>query len=145
MTAKWKDFMALLWVPDEGLNMPVGVHPHANPESASKNKLQQYLIVEKKLPNDKKTWVLNSFLDIMHRIFRNSLFPCIGDKDKVHAYLMDMMLICEEARHSQTQPLDVSHIMWCELQFAVFNCKGPHLWALHVSLDLQDLGEALSQ
>ena len=92
MTAKWKDFMALLQVPDEGLNTHVGVRPHANSESASKNKLQQYY-VEKKLPNDKKSWVLNPFLDIMHRIFRNSLFPCIGDKDKVHAYLVDMMLI----------------------------------------------------
>ena len=73
-------------------------------------------------------------LDIMHRIFRNSLFSRIGDKDKVHAYLVDMMLFCEEARHSQMQPLDVSHIMWCELQFAVFNRKvpiyGPYLFLL---------------
>ena len=52
------------------------------------------------LPNGKSTWVLNSFLDIMHRIFRNTLFPRIGDKDKVHAYLVDMMIMCEEARVS---------------------------------------------
>ena len=39
MTAKWKEFMDLLQVRDEGLNTPVGVRPHANPESASKNKL----------------------------------------------------------------------------------------------------------
>ena len=78
--------------------------------------------------------MLNPLLDIMHRIFRNSLFPRIGDKDKVHAYLVDMMLICEEVRLAQTQPLDVSHIMWCELQFAVFNRKvpiyGPYLFLL---------------
>ena len=70
----------------------------------------------------------------MHWIFRNSLFPRIGDKDKVHAYLVDMMLICEEARLSQNQPLDVSHIMWCKLRFAVFNRKvpiyGPYLFLL---------------
>ena len=45
-----------------------------------------------------------------------------------------MMLICQEARSSQTQPLDVSHIMWCELRFAVFNRKvpiyGPYLFLL---------------
>lgn len=45
-----------------------------------------------------------------------------------------MMLLCEEARHAQTQPLDVSHIMWCELQFAVFNRKvpiyGPYMFLL---------------
>ena len=131
MTATWKDFMDLLQVPDEGLNTPVGVRPHANPESANKNKLQPYY-VEKFLPSGKKAWVLNPFLDIMHRIFRKSLFPRIGDKDTIHAYLVDMMLICEEARLSQTQPLDVSHIMWCELQFAVFTRKvpiyGPYLF-----------------
>ena len=65
MTATWKDFMDLLQVRDEGLNKPVGVRPHANPESASKNKLQPYY-VEKTLPSGKKAWVLNSFLDIMH-------------------------------------------------------------------------------
>ena len=40
ITATWKDFMDLLQVPDEGLNTPVGVRPHANPESANKNKLR---------------------------------------------------------------------------------------------------------
>ena len=90
--------------------------------------------VEKLLPSGKKAWVLNPFLNIMHRIFRNSLFSRIGDKDKVHAYLVDMLLLCEGARLSQTQPLDVSHIMWCELRFAVFNRKvpiyGPYLFLL---------------
>ena len=133
LTGTWKEFMELLHIPDEGLNTPVGVRPHANYESANKNKLQQYY-VEKLLPSGKKAWVLNPFLDIMHRIFRNSLFPRIGDKDKVHAYLVDMLLLCEEARISQTQPLDVSHIMWGELRFAVFNRKvpiyGPYLFLL---------------
>ena len=100
--------MTLLGVSDEGLSTPQGVRPHANPESANKNKLQPFL-VEKKLSSGKSLWVLNSFLDIMYRIFRNSLFPCVGDKDKVHAYLVDMLLLCEEAHNSQTLPLDVSH------------------------------------
>lgn len=88
MTAKWNDFMNLLQVPDAGLDMPVGIHPHANPESANKNKLQPFF-VEKTVPSKKKAWVLNSFLDIMHRIFRNTLFPRISDKDKVHAYIVE--------------------------------------------------------
>ena len=133
LTATWKEFMTLLGVPDEGLATPQGVRPHANPESANKNKLMPYY-VEKRLSNGKSSWVLNSFLDIMHRIFRNTLFPRIGDKDKVHAYLVDMMLLCEDARNSQTLPLDVSHIMWHELRFAVYNRKvpiyGPYLFQL---------------
>ena len=122
MSATWKEFMELLQV-----------RPHANSESANKNLLQPFL-VEKVLPNGKSTWVLNSFMDIMDRIFRNTMFPRIGDKDKVHSYLVDMMLLCAKARLSQTQPLDVSHIMWCELRFAVFNrtvpIYGPYLFLL---------------
>ena len=132
-TTTWKEIMDLLKVPNEGLHTPVGVRPHANAVSASKDKLQPFY-VEKKLANEKTMWVLNPFLDIVHQIFCHSLFPRIGDKDKVHAYLVDMMLLCEEARVSQSQPLDVSHIMWCELRFAVFNRKvpiyGPYLFLL---------------
>ena len=53
LTATWKDFMDLLQVPNEGLNTPIGVCPHANPESANKNKLQLYY-VEKLLPSGKR-------------------------------------------------------------------------------------------
>ena len=133
LSATWKEFMELLQVADDGLDTPVGVRPHGNTDSADKDKLTPFM-VEKKLATGKIVSVLNPFLDIMYRIFRNSLFPRIGDKDKVHAYMVDMMLLCEEARSSQTQPLDVSHIMWCELRFAVFNRKvpiyGPYLFLL---------------
>ena len=133
MSAEWKEFMDMLNIRDEGLDVPVGACPHANPESANKNKLQPFL-VEKTLPSGKKSFVLNPFLDIMHKIFRNSLFPCIGDKDKVHSYIMGMMLMCEEVRRHEAEPLDVSHIMWSELQFAMFHWKlpiyGPYLFLL---------------
>ena len=133
MSAKWKEFMEMLHVRDEGLNVPVGVRPHGNPEFANKNKLQPFL-VEKKLTNGTQSWVLNPFLDVMHRIFNITLFSCIGDNDKVHAYLVDMMMLCEEVRRQVPQPLDVSHIMWVELRFAFYNRKvpiyGPYLHLL---------------
>ena len=124
LSATWKEFMTLLHVRDEGPDVPVGAHPHGNPESANKDKLMSFL-VEKKLPNGTQSWVLNPFLDVMHRIFYNTLFPRVDDKDKVHAYLMDMMLLCEEAHQHAAQPLDISHIMWNELRFAVYNRKVP--------------------
>ena len=65
MTATWKEFMDLLQIADEGLHNPVGARPHANPESANKDKLLPFY-VEKTLASGKKTWVLNPFLDIMH-------------------------------------------------------------------------------
>ena len=122
----------MLRVPGEGLHTHVGVLPHANAESDNKDKLLPFY-VEKELASGRSMWVLNPFLDIMHRVFRHSLFPRIGDKDKVHAYLVDMLLICEEARVSQTQPLDVSHIMWCALRFVVFIRKVP-IYGLYLFL-----------
>ena len=116
LSATWKEFMDLLHIPDDGLHTPVGVHPHANSESANKDKLAPYY-VEKALANGKTGLVLNSFLDIMYRIFRNSLFPRIGDKDKVHAYMVDMMLLCEEAHLSQTSHL-MSHTS-CGVSFGL--------------------------
>ena len=50
--------MDLLQVPDDGLDTPVGVRPHANSESANKDKLQPFY-VEKALANGKSAWVLN--------------------------------------------------------------------------------------
>ena len=69
LSATWKEFMELLNVPDEGLDTPVGVRPHANSDSANKNKLMPFLL-PKSLSNKKTVWVLNPFLDIMHRLFR---------------------------------------------------------------------------
>ena len=124
LSATWKEFMTPLNVRDEGPDVPVGACPHGNIESANKDKLMPFL-VKKKLPNGSQSWVLNPFLDVIHQIFRNTLFPPVGDKDKVHAYLVDMMLLCEEARQHAAQPLDISHIMWNELRFAVYNRKVP--------------------
>ena len=39
MSAKSKEFMEILHVRDERLNVHVGVRPHGNPDSANKNKI----------------------------------------------------------------------------------------------------------
>ena len=44
MTAKWKDFVDLLQVPNEGLDTPVGVRPHANPESAARTSFSNTML-----------------------------------------------------------------------------------------------------
>ncbi|KAI5006419.1 hypothetical protein ZWY2020_033662 [Hordeum vulgare] len=69
----------------------------------------------------------------MHRIFRNTLFPRIGNKDEVHGLLAEMLLLCEEARNKATAPLDISDVMFCELWNCIMNRKvpiyGPYLFA----------------
>ncbi|KAI4973248.1 hypothetical protein ZWY2020_028956 [Hordeum vulgare] len=72
-------------------------------------------------------------MDVMHRIFRNTLFPRIGNKDEVHGYLAEMLLLCEEARTKDTTPLNISDVMFCELWNCIMNRKvpiyGPYMFA----------------
>ncbi|KAE8792932.1 exocyst complex component 7 [Hordeum vulgare] len=123
--------MDLLRVRDEGLDHPVGLRPHAKPHATAKEKLLPYLSV-KHTPAGEVSYVMNPFLDVMHRMFRNTLFPRVGNKDQVHSYLVDMLLMCQKGKNRHCEPLDVSHVMWTELYSAVINRKvpiyGPYLF-----------------
>src|SRR3954465_4241363 len=69
----------------------------------------------------------------MHRIFRSSLFPHVGNLDMAHIYLANMMLLCEEYKNT-TMTLDMCSIMWEELYSDVMERKvpiyGPYLQVL---------------
>ena len=83
-----------------------------------------YYIV-KESPSSEVFYVMPPFLDVMHRIFRNILFPRVGNKDQVHSYLVDMLMMCQKGRTRSSGPLDVSRVMWSELHSVVFNHKVP--------------------
>src|SRR3954466_9581965 len=69
----------------------------------------------------------------MHRIFRTSLFPRVGNLDMVPSYLVNMLVLSMECKGT-TQTLDVCDIMWEELYSAVMDRKvpiyGPYLQVL---------------
>ena len=102
------------------------MRPHAPSSSTAtpKDTLQQLYV---------KKGVLPKHLDIMHRIFRNSLFPRIGNFDEVHGHLAEMLLLCEEAKTKESAPLDIAHVMFNELWNCIMNRKvpiyGPYLFA----------------
>ncbi|KAI4975364.1 hypothetical protein ZWY2020_048971 [Hordeum vulgare] len=116
LTGTWVEFMQFLNVDFQGEENVLGMRPHAPASSTStpKDMLQQHYI---------KKGVLHTHLDIMHRIFRNSLFPRIGNKDEVHGHLAKMILLCEEARTKETAPLDISDVMFHELWNCIMNRK----------------------
>mgnify|MGYP006267166559 FL=1 len=64
------------------------------------------------------------FFDIMHRIFRHTLFPRIGNLDMVHGHLVDMLLLCHSEKGTDAV-LDVSHVMWKELVNATYGDHCP--------------------
>src|SRR3954463_1606699 len=77
--------------------------------------------------------MLTPFLDIMHRMLRNSMFPCVGDLDKIHSYMVNMILLCQEYKGTM-MTLDICLIMYSELHSAVMERKvpiyGPYLQLL---------------
>lgn len=113
LSTTWKEFMDLLNIHDEGLENPVGLCQHTKPSDTPKEKLLTYFI-EKVSPSGEISHVLNPFLDVMHRIFRHTLFLRVGNKDQVHSYLVNMLLTCQR-RARASGSLDVSHVMWSEI------------------------------
>ena len=74
----------------------------------------------------KKTYELFPFLDILHRIFRSTLFPRIGNLDMVHSYLVDMLLFFQHEKDNNSwETLDIYHVMWSKLLSAITERKCP--------------------
>ena len=127
MTGTWREFMAFLKVEFQGADTPLGSRPHAvasTDRAPAKDRLQLLYV---------KKGVLPKHLDIMHRIFRNTLFPRIGNFDEVHGSLAEMLLLCEEAMTKESAPLDISDVMFTELWNCIMMRKvpiyGPYLFA----------------
>ena len=132
---KWKAFMELLGVEDHGLKTLVGFFPHRNATSTHKQALWPYCSVKIHPVTKKETYELPAYLDILHRIFRETLFPRIRNLDQVHSYLVDMLLFCQHEKGQNTgESLDISHVMWSELLSAISERKcsiyGPFIMLL---------------
>ena len=114
VSCKWEVFMEALGVPVSTPDMALGLRPHTMEKARDKSELaplQNTFLYTDAKGQKKSRLVLIPFLDIMHRIFRTSLFPRVGNLDQVHSYLVNMLLLCEEYKNT-TQTLDVCSIMW---------------------------------
>ncbi|KAE8820241.1 hypothetical protein D1007_01960 [Hordeum vulgare] len=83
LSALWKEITGLLGYDDKGIHDPIGFRPHE--EIASIHKSQLYPFSQEKISSTtrKSTYVLKPFLDIMHHIFRHTVFPRVGNLDQV--------------------------------------------------------------
>ena len=89
--------MEALDIQDRGLDEALGLRPHTDKASKPKSKFaphQTTTTVIDANDREKSKVVFIPFLDIMHRILRNSLFPRVGNLDMVHSYLVDMLILC---------------------------------------------------
>ena len=127
MTGSWTEFMQFLHIDFQGADTPLGLRPHAaapTDRAPAKDRLQSLYL---------RKGVLPKHLDIMHRIFRNTLFPRSGNFDEVHGYLAKMLLLCEDAMSQESAQLDIADVMFTELWNCIINRKvpiyGPYLFA----------------
>ncbi|XP_044948777.1 uncharacterized protein LOC123398361 [Hordeum vulgare subsp. vulgare] len=78
----WAMFMTSMGIAHKGLDEPTGLRPHSEGIPAiHKSKLIRYSWILKTAKRGRTE--IMPFLDIMHMIFRNSLFPHVGNKDQV--------------------------------------------------------------
>ena len=118
--------MELLGIEDQGLETPVGFRPHHNATSTHKQALWPYCTLKVNPETKKETYEMTAFLDILHHIFRETLFPRIRNLDMVDSFLVDMLLFCQHEKDNNTgETLDISHVMWSELLSAITERKCP--------------------
>ena len=77
--------------------------------------------------------------DIMHRIYRNTVAPCVGNFDQIHGKLIDL-LFESSIMVGQGKILDVMDIIWHEMYAVV----GDYSQELGVSLKSQESSKGLN-
>jgi hypothetical protein len=68
--------------------------------------------------------------DIMHRIYRNTVMPRVGNFDQIHGKLIDL-LFESSTMVGQGKKLDVMDIIWHEM-YAVVMKKRPSIFGAHI-------------
>lgn len=83
----------------------------------------------------------------MHRIYMNVVNPKVGNQDRIHGYLVDLMLAIH-MKKGKGIPLDVPNYLWQEMFSVVMNWKVPTfapyiMRFLYAKLDERRPGEPL--
>ena len=92
LSCEWKVWMASLGYNDKGLDTPIGIRVHSNKSAMPKSALLDYSITTTDSKGKTKSELI-PFLDIMHHVFRYTLFMRVGNFDMVHSYLVDLLLV----------------------------------------------------
>ena len=85
--------MALLSYEDQSAQTRVGFRPHREATATHKEALCPFS-TRKVSEIGHVSYELWPFLDIMHRIFKNTLFHRVGNQDMVHSFLVDLLFFC---------------------------------------------------
>ena len=88
-----KEFSEFLGYTDSGEFDPSGWRSHINQLSSSKECIA-HITMENGTPG-KTTHLVQPF-EILHRIYRETLMPRVGNWDEVHGYMFDLLKTSQE-------------------------------------------------
>ena len=145
LEAKWSQFASLLGLSEHGFELDEAAHQqffriNYNTPPMKPDVLYDLYIPGRAVVGQQKN--LLKVWDIMHRIYRNTVAPRVGNFDQLHGKMIDLM---HESHRMQGQgkKLDVMDVLWHEMYSVVMKRRpaifGPHIMTLIVDrwTDLQ--------
>ena len=60
----------------------------------------------------------------MHRVFRETITPRVGNLDQVHGFVFDLLKLCRE-KQGIREKLDVLDVIFHELWFTIIDQRAP--------------------
>ena len=121
LEATLKEFGEVLGYEDKGAFEPCGWRSHGNSLSSNKETIA-HITLENGNPG--KTAHLIPSFEILHRIFRETLMPRVGNWDEVHGYMFDL-LKNSKAKQGTGEPMDVMDCIHEELWLTVIDKRAP--------------------
>ena len=127
LEATWSDFASLLGLVDLGHDMDETAQEQYfripySPKPMKPNVLFDLYIPGRAVVGEQKhllkTW------DIIHRIYRNTIAPRVGNFDQIHGMLINI-LYESSLMVGQGKKLDVMGIIWHEIYAVVMNRRVP--------------------
>ena len=126
-TATWAEFAALFGLQDYGADTtPAFLSTHFRVPYPEKT-MGVHELYDLYIPGRAMVGLQKNLLpvyDILHRIFRNTLAPRVGNFDQIHGTLIDIMVHTHRQRGSGLK-LDIMDIIWNEMYNSVMKRRVP--------------------
>ena len=139
LSSSWADFATLLRMRDYGEFLTVEEDAQVfwisyMNKPMQPSALSHLLIQGRGVPGESK--FLQKTWHIMHRIFRNTVLPRVGNFDQVHGRLIDLMVVSSQMM-GKGKRLDVMDILWNEIHEVIMKRTVPIFGALIMKLILR--------
>ena len=121
LSATMAEFGELLGYEDKGESVASGWRCHDNDRSSSKDVLGP--ITMERGTTGKTAHLVRPF-EILHRVYRETIAPLVGNWDEVHGFMFDLLKLSYE-NQGKGKKLDVMDWMWNDLWSTIIDRRAP--------------------